>query len=237
MRQSAPRYLQIARDLRKAIAAGRYPVGARLPTEHELCRRLDASRFTVREAIRVLAGAGLVQRKPRAGTVVAALPDDARYSPGISSLPDLFQYAQATHFHYVHIGRIPAAKVPARVTGAERWIYALALRHERRGGKPFGLTRLYLSPALKGIERKLRGEKGPVYSLIEREFDRRIARVEQTIAGTLLDAADAAELGVDAGSAALAIRRAYFDEEDQLVELADTLHAAERFSYRMELRR
>ena len=36
-----PRYLQIARDLRQAITDGRYPVGAQLPTEHELCRQLE----------------------------------------------------------------------------------------------------------------------------------------------------------------------------------------------------
>src|SRR5947207_5070040 len=82
LRQSAEpaaRYLRIAGNLRRAIADGRYPVGAQLPTEHELCRQLGVSRFTVREAIRVLAGSGLVRRKPRAGTVVTALPDDTRY--------------------------------------------------------------------------------------------------------------------------------------------------------------
>ena len=35
----SPRYLQIARELTAAIASGRYPVGARLPTELELCEQ------------------------------------------------------------------------------------------------------------------------------------------------------------------------------------------------------
>ena len=117
--EALPRYLQIARDLRRAIAGGRYPVGAQLPTEHELCRRLGVSRFTIREAIRVLSSAGLVRRKPRAGTVVAALPDDTRYSHGIGSLRDLFQYAQSTHFHYVYIGRIGLSKAQARALSAK----------------------------------------------------------------------------------------------------------------------
>src|SRR5687767_14710133 len=92
--ESGPRYMRIARDLRSAIAEGRYPVGAQLPTEHELCQELGVSRFTIREAIRILSIAGLVSRKPRSGTVVAALPDDTRYTHGIGSLRDLFQYAQ-----------------------------------------------------------------------------------------------------------------------------------------------
>jgi len=238
--EALPRYLQIARDLRRAIAGGRYPVGAQLPTEYELCRQLGVSRFTIREAIRVLSSAGLVRRKPRAGTVVAALPDDTRYSHGIGSLRDLFQYAQSTHFHYVYIGRIGLSKARARALSAkpgEEWIYAVALRRETAHANPFGVTRLYLNPALKGIEKALRGSNGPVYALIERDFGVRIDRVEQVISGIALDGEDAANLGVPAGTPGLSIRRSYFDQDGRLVELADTVHPADRFTYRMELRR
>jgi GntR family transcriptional regulator len=238
--ESSPRYMQIARDLRQAIAGGRYPIGAQLPTEHELCKQLGVSRFTIREAIRVLSTAGLVRRKPRAGTVVAALPDDTRYSHGIGSLRDLFQYAQSTHFHYVYIGRIGLSKAQARALAAkpgEEWIYAVALRRETANASPFGVTRLFLNPALKGIEKALRGSSGPVYALIERDFGARIDRVEQVITGIALDEQDAANLGVPAGTPGLSIRRSYFDEDGRLVEMADTVHPADRFTYRMELRR
>jgi GntR family transcriptional regulator len=236
----APRYLRIADNLRRAIAQGRYPLGAQLPTEHALCRQLKVSRFTVREAIRVLSNAGLVRRKPRAGTVVAALPDDTRYRHSIASVRDLIQYAQSTDFHYMYIGRIELSKAQARamsVTPGEQWIYAVALRHESDGGKPFSLTRLFLNPALKGIERALRGAKRPVYSIIERDFGVRIERVEQVISGVVLDEEDAANLGVPAGSPGLAVRRSYFDDAGRLVEFADNVHPASRFAYRMELRR
>jgi len=238
--EAAPRYMLISRDLRRAIAGGRYPVGAQLPTEHDLCRQFGASRFTIREAIRVLSTAGLVRRKPRAGTVVAALPDDTRYTHGIGSLRDLFQYALSTHFHYVYIGRVGLSKAQARALAAkpgDEWIYAVALRRETAGGKPFGVTRLHLNPALKGIEQALRGSQGPVYSIIEREFGVRIGRVEQLIAACVLDDEDAANLGVPVGTPGLSIRRSYFDEDGRLVELADTVHPAGRFTYRMELRR
>ena len=238
--EAAPRYQRIARDLRQAIAKGRYPVGAQLPTEHELCRQLGVSRFTIREAIRVLSNAGLVRRKPRAGTLVAALPDDTRYSHGISSLRDLFQYAQSTHFHYVYIGRVGLTKPQARALSAaagEEWILAVALRRETAGAQPFGVTRLFLNPALKGIEKALRNWSGAVYALIERDCGVRIGRVEQVIAAIALDEEDAASLGVRAGAPALSIRRRYFDEGGRLVEMADTVHPADRFAYRMELRR
>ena len=241
MRQPAsPRYVKIATNLRRAIAQGRYPLGAQLPTEHELCRQLGVSRFTVREAIRVLSGAGLVRRKARAGTVVTALPDDTRYRHSIGSVRDLMQYAQTTHFHYVHVGRIELSRAQARAMAARpgaKWIYAVALRRDSDAGTPFSITRLYLNPALKGIERALRGARRPVYSIIERDFGVRIERIEQVISGVVLDGEDAAHLGVPAGTPGLAVRRSYFDESGRLVELADNVHPASRFAYRMELRR
>jgi hypothetical protein len=52
---SQPIYQQIAGRLRAAIADGTYPVGARLPTELELCEQFGISRFTARGAVRLLA--------------------------------------------------------------------------------------------------------------------------------------------------------------------------------------
>jgi DNA-binding GntR family transcriptional regulator len=238
--EPAARYLRIAGNLRRAIADGRYPVGAQLPTEHELCRQLRVSRFTVREAIRVLAAAGLVRRKPRAGTVVSALPDDTRYRHSIGSLRDLVQYAQTTDFQYVYVGRVELSRAQARVLSAragQEWTYAVALRREVGGGKPIALTRLYLNPALKGIERALRNAHAPVYSIIERDFGLRIDRVEQVISGIVLDQHDAANLGVAPGTPGLSIRRSYYDEGGRLLEFADNVHPASRFAYRIELRR
>jgi GntR family transcriptional regulator len=238
--EATPRYLQIARQLREAISSGLYPVGAQLPTEHELCDQLHVSRFTIREAIRVLSTAGLVHRKPRAGTVVAALPDDTRYTQGISSLRDLFQYAQTTDFKYVYVGHVALSKEQARRMGAtvgEEWIYALAIRREKPGGQPFCITRLFLNPLLEGIEKRLRNANGPVYALIEREFGLRIERVEQAIVGMVIDAQDAANLEMPAGTAGLSITRTYYDQHGRLLEFADNIHPAERFTYRMVLTR
>ncbi len=61
--------------------------------------------------------------------------------------------------------------------------------------------------------------------------------VKTLIFQVFLDAHDAPNLDVPAGSPGLAIRRSYFDETGRLVELADNVHPADRFTYRMELRR
>ena len=73
-----PRYQRVADDLTKRIGSGKYPVGAYLPTEMELCRQYGISRHTVREALRQLRDAGLISRRRRIGTEVVARMPKAR---------------------------------------------------------------------------------------------------------------------------------------------------------------
>src|SRR5580704_2238206 len=65
-----PMYRQIADDLRRQIEAGELPPGAQLQTELELRERYNASRNTIRDAIRWLITRGLVETRPGQGTFV-----------------------------------------------------------------------------------------------------------------------------------------------------------------------
>lgn len=82
MAQQPHRYVQIAEDLRKQIELSALTAnsadpavltpGKQLPTELELREKYDASRNTVRDAIRRLTSLGLVESRPgRRGTFVA----------------------------------------------------------------------------------------------------------------------------------------------------------------------
>ncbi len=65
-----PMYRQIADDLRRQIEAGELAPGAQLMTEMELREAYDASRNTVRDAIKLLITRGLVETRPGQGTFV-----------------------------------------------------------------------------------------------------------------------------------------------------------------------
>jgi GntR family transcriptional regulator len=65
-----PMYHQIAEDLRMKIEAGELAPGAQLPTELELRDQYEASRNTIRDAIKRLTSLGLVETKPGQGTFV-----------------------------------------------------------------------------------------------------------------------------------------------------------------------
>ena len=63
-------YEQIAQQLAKSIADGKYEVGQRLPSERELAQAFDVSRPTVREAIIALELDELVEVRLGSGVYV-----------------------------------------------------------------------------------------------------------------------------------------------------------------------
>ena len=90
-----PEYLRIAADLRRRIApGGEFEPGDRIPTLPELCAQYSVSEITVRNAIRLLVGEGLLESRARAGTLVRKRPaihrmpaDRYRQTPGTRSTP------------------------------------------------------------------------------------------------------------------------------------------------------
>ncbi|MEV0081877.1 GntR family transcriptional regulator [Saccharopolyspora sp. NPDC050642] len=67
----AAKYQEIAATLRSQIDRGELSVGDQLPTEQALQDRFDASRTTVRQALKELRDAGLVQMRHGVGVFVA----------------------------------------------------------------------------------------------------------------------------------------------------------------------
>lgn len=63
---------QVISQLRAQIDSGEWRVGDRIPTESELSDQLEVGRNTVREAVRALAHAGLLEIRQGAGTFVRA---------------------------------------------------------------------------------------------------------------------------------------------------------------------
>ena len=61
--------------LKSAIEQGQWTVGARLPVETDLAESLGVSRNTVREAVRVLVHAGMLETRQGDGTYVMATRD------------------------------------------------------------------------------------------------------------------------------------------------------------------
>lgn len=62
-------------QLRARILGGEWPVGSRIPTEPQLVTALGVGRNTIREAIRALVHAGVLERRQGSGTYVVSVDE------------------------------------------------------------------------------------------------------------------------------------------------------------------
>jgi DNA-binding GntR family transcriptional regulator len=235
-----PRYERIARALGSRIASGRFAVGATLPTEAELCKRYGVSRHTAREALRRLREAGLVTRRPRAGTTVAAASARVEFTLPVSSAADLFRYATDAQFIVQSRERIRAAGADLAALGCRRgqpWFKLTGIRKRPGIATPVCLITVYLHESLGRVARKIPRLAGVIYPRIEKELGIRIAWIRQRIEAVALNPDSARKLDSKPGSCGLRVRRYYYDGNERLLEMSDSLHAAGRFAYEMRLRR
>ncbi|MFW2404941.1 MAG: GntR family transcriptional regulator [Gammaproteobacteria bacterium] len=84
-----PLYLEIATDIRRAIAEGRWRLGDKLPPISELARQYEVAPLTARQAVKHLEGRGLVKCKRGAGTFVSGLLLELQSLPLRSDLRDV----------------------------------------------------------------------------------------------------------------------------------------------------
>lgn len=236
---SQPQYALVAQQLIEDITRGRYRVGSLLPGELELCTQFGVSRHTIREAIRRLQDRGLVSRQRGVGTTVKADRLESRYVQSSSTIADLPQYVQETRLVTTHATDVIADGALAqllRCPEGQRWVRVSGFRYAGKQKLPMALSEIYITAAYGGIRNLIGTMKVPVYSLIEKQYGVTIVEVRQEIGATLIGAAQAKLLKVDAGSAGLVVTRRYFGDNDRPIEVAVNLHPADRFSYSMSLR-
>jgi GntR family transcriptional regulator len=239
MTADTPRYAQIFNTLSRRVQAGRYPLDMRLPTESELCDEFNASRFTVREALRRLVEQGMVQRRQGAGSVVVSTTPQARYVHSLSSLSDLFQFALDTHYDMLSTGQVTLGSKVADDLGAEageRWSLVEGLRSHEKGGKAICYVHSYIAPRAKAFVRDLKRCVGPFYAHLANETGEDILEVIQDIFGAPMNATMASHLKCKTDAIATCAFRRYITREGTLIA-SYNWHVAEQFHYRIKMSR
>jgi GntR family transcriptional regulator len=233
------RYREILELLRDRIASGTYPLGEHMPTEEALCAEFDASRHTVREAMRRLVAQGVVTRRTKQGTIVTATEPQRSYVLGFSSIASLFQFASDTHYEVVEMRMVDVdAAVAEDVGGAagSRWLRVDGVRRDRAGGDVICTTTSYIPDRLAWVGPKLPGCIGPFYSLIERCSGETILEAVQEIKATPMAPDLEALTGQTEQAIALCLLRRYSSRIGTMIA-SYNWHPADRFTYRMRFER
>lgn len=237
---SKPRYIELSEILRSRIESGEYPVDTLLPTELELCETFDVSRYTARSALSRLLAAGLVHRRPGAGTRVIARHEAIRYAHEIDSVDSLMQYGNTTRLHIVQSRRESAnAELAERLeiaTGKD-YLHLISLRAEERHGEPIAYTEMH-APVRRGLPAKKLLDPTTAARAVASYLDpARLSCVEQSFDAATFTKAQAKLMGIKPGDAAMRVQRCYRNADNRILMLATSLHPAGKFSYSMTLSR
>lgn len=238
-KRGSPIYQQIARTLKDEIVSGVFPVGSQLPTEDGLCERFSVSRYTVREALRLLREDGLIASRQGAGTVVIPPRVATEDIQQVMSINDLVAFASGTRLAIASIHTLVIDERLAGRTGLSmgtEWLQVCGVR-QAESGPPVCRTEYYISREFAAVGRLLQRHTGPIFPLIEDLFGESIVEVQQQISASLMPAAFAAELKVKGDSPALEVRRMYKNADDRVIQVTINTHPAARFVHSMTMRR
>jgi GntR family transcriptional regulator len=239
-KSATPLYIQVARALKDEIVSGLYPVGSLLATEDSLCERFSVSRYTVREALRLLREDGLVSSRQGAGTVVIPAHFSGSEIHQVMSINDLVAFATGTRFAIDSIHMVTMDKKLASRTGlpgADEWLQVRGYRYAGEEDTAVCATEYYINRSFAAVGRLLQRHTGPIFPLLEDMFGQTIIEVQQQISATLIAQALAVALKVKTGSAALEVRRTYKTAGEKIAQVTINTHPASRFQHSMTMRR
>ncbi|MFF1559471.1 GntR family transcriptional regulator [Streptomyces sp. NPDC058279] len=218
----------IADDLRSQILTGRIEAGARLPSEAQLAARYAVSTPTLRSALALLQGEGLVEKFHGSGNFVRHPRLKITYVGGgrASAVQLATDRALRVSVRATQLRARAHLTALLNVSPGSPLTEFLCLSHE--GKSAHSLTRIYvprdlapadLSAALSDtddIAAKLAALRPP------------LAEVQETVSAGLPNPEDAAALRISASLAVLSIRRVATDTTGRVVEAALLLLPGDR---------
>jgi DNA-binding GntR family transcriptional regulator len=217
---SGPRYLELAAELRQAIALGDTGPGGLLDSEAALGRRFSVSRVTVRKALEQLEREGLVFSRQGSGWYVVAPVKNAL---GLFPTEVLAHEASGglIERRMVDSGwAVPPAAIGAAL-GLGPGTRALRFRRVNYAdGLPYDLVTTWLPPEVGRQTSPEEVERVGSWAVLKR-LGLVPARTEQTITAALATPAEAALLGADKTLALLLLRRIGYLATGQAIAASD----------------
>lgn len=243
-----PVYKQIADALRADIESGALQPGERLPSESALTSQFKVSQGTIRQALALLRGEGLVVAQHGRGVFVRSRPKTRRLAhdrfarrhreQGLAAY--LAEAEQEQARPSVDVFFVGPEKAPA--DAAERLAVktgARVLVRRRRyssDGEPTELATSYLPWDLAAGTPMAEENPGPggIYARIE-ELGHRLSRFTEDVTARMPTPEEIKALQLPPGTPVLTLVRVAYDTEGRAVEVCDTVMSADHYLLTYEL--
>ncbi|MDR1111479.1 MAG: GntR family transcriptional regulator [Deltaproteobacteria bacterium] len=210
-----PAYLQLSQIIKKIIASGEFPPGAKLPSEAAIGKHYGLSTMTVRQAIGLVAEQGLLRRIQGSGTYVAT-PAWTQASFTWDGLMELLADRKNSSLTIVKAGIMEATPKVAenlRLHKGGKIIHLIRLVSHKE--KPFLLNEALLKfdPQAPIVEAEL--ELSSLSGLFTGEGSHYIKKTFLRVEPAALSQAEAHQLKTQEGETAFKIHYVFYDYKDQ----------------------
>ena len=236
LRQSrAPLYLQIAEILRQNLDRGTWKPGDLLPTISALAAHYAVAKVTIRQAIKLLEGEGLVEsRRGRGTTVLPPPPAPARLQLGtrLSTLVDMYRGDKpALDLLEDRDADIPGTPLIGTLSDSG---YHLLRRTHTRDGATYCVISIYFEKQMfSRHEAAFRTQLALPILVDAPDID--VARARQSLTIGKCDFELAGLLNLAVGDPVVDVRRVICDRNDRVLYLADVTYRSDFVRLDMDL--
>ena len=228
---SSPLYPQLMQRIIADIDTGAYPVGSRIPPEHELEQLYQVSRVTVRRALAELTAKGLLERKQGKGTFVSA-PRVMQNTKNLHSFHDSCRYNNVTPgTDVIHIRETVAAPADAEELNLPEGSRVLeTVRIRRADGVPVVLEKNRFSLAYAWLQDQ--DLSNSLYALL-REYGVEPKQAVHDISLCFAEKEEADLLEIREGSPLIRLHEVVYDQRGRPLHNSIQLIRGERFVFRI----
>ena len=228
-------YIQLQRQIEKAIADGKLPPGIPLPPEREIAKLTGLSRVTVRKAIAPLVKSGLVEQKQGSGSLIAEPVQRVE-----QSLSRLTSFTEDMQFRGIKttsrwLNRAISAPSPEEIMNLAISTSETVSRIDRlrfANDIPMAIERATLPNYI--LKNPLNVENS-LYETLEK-IGKKPVRAIQHLKATNIKKEDAILLKCDEGTACLNVTRLSFLGSGEVVEFTKSVYRGDAYDFVAELR-
>ncbi|HON87324.1 MAG TPA: GntR family transcriptional regulator [Bacillota bacterium] len=230
-------YYQIYDMLREKIEDGEYLPGDQIPTELELSSQLNVSRITVKKAIQKLVVEGLLYRVQGKGTFVSGPRVNRKLNSLLSFHDEMMQRGIMATTKLLELSAAEARSKVAVALRIPEGSRVIRVKRIRLGdGSVMAVQTSYIAysrcPGLLDCEALLTGS---LYKVLRENFALDPVRGVERYSVTVVDGQDAVLLDVPSGTAAFAVTRVAYVADGSVLEYAESLLRADKFTLDVEL--
>lgn len=228
------RYAQIASALRVEVDAGKWAVGGALPSIQKLAEIFGVAPETVRQALLVLEGEGIVRRRQGVGTMIETRPRDLRWLKLPVSWDDLLVFLGGLEVQRTLIETSEKTPLLEPHEGRPAASYTYFKRLHSRAGEPFCILSIYLDAEIY-IREPVRFREELVVPLLAGMIDVEIGKVVQTLRFDVADREVAQLLSAPIVTPIVWLRRSIKDRDGNNIYLAEIAYRGDVVALELDL--